>query len=119
VVRGGAFNNNNNDNNLRCAYRNNNDPTNRNNIGFRVSASHLFCAYQKCSAITVALPRVERWRGICPRRGLCLKTQTGEIHKSPVIWLRLGATHGGAVHSAPFAHLPNSCLNLAHEFHPL
>jgi hypothetical protein len=41
VVRGGAFNNN-NDINLRCAYRNNNDPTNRNNnIGFRVSASHL------------------------------------------------------------------------------
>ena len=35
VLRGGAFNNN--DVNLRCAYRNNNNPNNRNdNIGFRV-----------------------------------------------------------------------------------
>ena len=35
MVRGGAFNNN--YRNARCAYRNNNDPDNRNdNIGFRV-----------------------------------------------------------------------------------
>jgi formylglycine-generating enzyme required for sulfatase activity len=40
VLRGGAFNNN--DNNLRCAYRNDNDPDNRNNnIGFRVVLSTL------------------------------------------------------------------------------
>jgi len=40
VVRGGSWNNNRN--NVRCAYRNNNDPDNRNNnIGFRV-LSHGF-----------------------------------------------------------------------------
>jgi len=41
VLRGGAYNNE--DSNLRCAYRNNNNPNNRNdNIGFRVVcvASH-------------------------------------------------------------------------------
>jgi formylglycine-generating enzyme required for sulfatase activity len=37
VLRGGAFNNN--QNNVRCAYRNRNNPNNRNdNIGFRVLA---------------------------------------------------------------------------------
>ena len=41
VVRGGAFNNN--DRNVRCAYRNRNNPHNRNNnIGFRVVFSTLF-----------------------------------------------------------------------------
>ncbi|MBI3891481.1 MAG: SUMF1/EgtB/PvdO family nonheme iron enzyme [Candidatus Wallbacteria bacterium] len=36
VLRGGSWNNN--TDNLRSAYRNNNNPTNRNNnIGFRVS----------------------------------------------------------------------------------
>ena len=40
MVRGGSFNNNRN--NVRCAYRNNNNPDNRNeNIGFRV-VSHGF-----------------------------------------------------------------------------
>jgi hypothetical protein len=35
VLRGGAFNNN--ERNMRCAYRNDNHPNNRNNnIGFRV-----------------------------------------------------------------------------------
>jgi hypothetical protein len=41
VLRGGAFNNN--ERNVRCAYRNRNNPNNRNNnIGFRVVvvASH-------------------------------------------------------------------------------
>ena len=47
VVRGGAFNNN--DRNLRCAYRNNNDPNNRNkDIGFRVVVSTLFLLMPKC-----------------------------------------------------------------------
>jgi len=41
VLRGGSFNNN--QKNVRCAYRNRNDPDNRNNNnGFRVSASHNF-----------------------------------------------------------------------------
>ena len=57
VLRGGAFNNN--DRNLRCAYRNNNNPINtrkRNNIGFRVvvcvsshasqlKSNQVFCLY--------------------------------------------------------------------------
>jgi formylglycine-generating enzyme required for sulfatase activity len=48
VLRGGAFNNN--ARNLRCAYRNNNDPDNRNNnIGFRVVLSTFF-GRQKCPA---------------------------------------------------------------------
>jgi hypothetical protein len=39
VLRGGSFNNN--ERNARCAYRNNNNPNNRNdNNGFRVGASH-------------------------------------------------------------------------------
>ncbi|MEN8167002.1 MAG: SUMF1/EgtB/PvdO family nonheme iron enzyme [Pseudomonadota bacterium] len=43
VLRGGSFNNN--PRNVRCAYRNNNDPDNRNNnIGFRVVVSTLFCS---------------------------------------------------------------------------
>jgi len=38
VQRGGAWNNN--QDNARCAYRNNNNPDNRNNnIGFRVAES--------------------------------------------------------------------------------
>ena len=41
MLRGGAFNNN--DRNVRCAYRNNNNPNNRNeNIGFRLCVSHAF-----------------------------------------------------------------------------
>ncbi|MCP4211777.1 MAG: SUMF1/EgtB/PvdO family nonheme iron enzyme [Halieaceae bacterium] len=41
VLRGGSFNNN--DRNVRCAYRNNRHPHNRNNnVGFRVVFSTLF-----------------------------------------------------------------------------
>jgi retron-type reverse transcriptase len=41
VLRGGAFNNN--QRNVRCAYRNRNNPNNRNdNIGFRVVVAHDF-----------------------------------------------------------------------------
>jgi hypothetical protein len=40
VLRGGSFNNN--QNNARCAYRNRNNPNNRNrNNGFRVVVSRL------------------------------------------------------------------------------
>lgn len=52
VLRGGSFNNNRD--NVRCAYRNNNEPDNINrNIGLRVAASHGFrhrpC--RKCRAV--------------------------------------------------------------------
>ena len=41
VLRGGAFNNN--ARNMRCAYRNRNNPNNRNNnVGFRVVLAHGF-----------------------------------------------------------------------------
>jgi len=41
VLRGGAFNNNRQ--NVRCAYRNRNNPDNRNNnVGFRVVVSTFF-----------------------------------------------------------------------------
>jgi hypothetical protein len=47
VLRGGAFNNN--DRNVRCAYRNRNNPNNRNNnIGFRLVVSTLFLSLPKC-----------------------------------------------------------------------
>lgn len=43
VLRGGAFNNN--PENVRCAYRNNNHPDNRNNDnGFRVVVSTFFAS---------------------------------------------------------------------------
>jgi hypothetical protein len=41
VLRGGAFNNN--ERNVRCAYRNRNEPDERNNnVGFRVVVAHDF-----------------------------------------------------------------------------
>ena len=47
VLRGGAFNNE--ARNVRCAYRNMNNPNNHwNNNGFRVVASHDFHAGRKC-----------------------------------------------------------------------
>jgi|CXWL01.1.fsa_nt_gi hypothetical protein len=52
VLRGGSFNNN--DRNVRCAYRNRNNPNNRNNnIGFRVVVCAVFSrfsVYAKMSA---------------------------------------------------------------------
>jgi hypothetical protein len=59
VLRGGSFNNN--QDNARCAYRNRNNPDNRNrNNGFRVVVAHIFRAYRKCPAVTTAGPRSER-----------------------------------------------------------
>jgi len=46
VVRGGSWNNNRN--NVRCAYRNRNEPANfNNNLGFRLALSHTFRRSQK------------------------------------------------------------------------
>jgi hypothetical protein len=77
VVRGGSWNNNRD--NARCAYRNDNDPDNRNNnLGFRVlcvshieqsfapASRHIGAgeapkAFRKCRATTVVRPR----RRIC------------------------------------------------------
>lgn len=49
VVRGGSFNNNRR--NVRCAYRNRNDPDNLNrNQGFRPVAAHAFPGCRNCPA---------------------------------------------------------------------
>ena len=66
VVRGGSFNNS--PRNVRCAYRNRNNPNNRNNnVGFRVVAvSHSFSASWIPEP---ASPRI-RWRLRLPPRGV-------------------------------------------------
>ncbi|MCC7164541.1 MAG: SUMF1/EgtB/PvdO family nonheme iron enzyme [Anaerolineae bacterium] len=59
VVRGGAFNND--TRNVRCAYRNNDNPDNRNrNQGFRVVVAHALAGVmrrRKCGAMKIAPPR--------------------------------------------------------------
>ncbi|MBK8783146.1 MAG: SUMF1/EgtB/PvdO family nonheme iron enzyme [Anaerolineales bacterium] len=59
VLRGGSFNNN--DRNVRCAYRNRNNPNNRNNnIGFRV-----VCAvFSRFSVYAKMVVRAERSRSL-------------------------------------------------------
>ena len=84
MLRGGSFNNN--DRNVRCAYRNRNNPDNRNdNNGFRVLLSHIFTppelqAGQGWSAEDI------KWRGCNPGRvwaGIpvlqSILAQTGQI----------------------------------------
>jgi hypothetical protein len=49
VLRGGAFNNN--ERNVRCAYRNRNNPQNENrNNGFRLVLAHVFLQVRHCRA---------------------------------------------------------------------
>lgn len=58
ALRGGSWNNNHQ--NSRTAYRNNNNPDNRNNnVGFRV-AEPLSTGDRKCGVSTESSPRVER-----------------------------------------------------------
>jgi hypothetical protein len=58
ALRGGSWNNN--DQNTRAAYRNNNNPYNRNNnIGFRV-AEPLSMGDRNCGSSKELSPRVER-----------------------------------------------------------
>ena len=58
ALRGGAWNNN--DQNTRAAYRNNNNPRNRNNnVGFRV-VEPLSPGNRKCDVSTEPSPREER-----------------------------------------------------------
>jgi hypothetical protein len=71
VVRGGSFNNNRRD--VRCAYRNRNDPDNLNrNQGFRPVAAHAFPDCRNCPAGTTVKvvcpsgPRLEKRRGLFP-----------------------------------------------------
>ncbi|MFP4349190.1 MAG: SUMF1/EgtB/PvdO family nonheme iron enzyme [Desulfococcaceae bacterium] len=58
VLRGGAYNNN--SDNLRCAYRNRNNPNNRNdNIGFRCVCAHNFSGLRKWHSATARCPRLK------------------------------------------------------------
>jgi hypothetical protein len=60
VLRGGSFNNT--TRNVRCAYRNQNNPNNRNNNnGFRVCVSTFFVGYML--RFSKQLSRSELWRG--------------------------------------------------------
>jgi len=60
-LRGGTYNNNRR--NVRCAYRNNNNPNNRNNnIGFRV-VSHGFLLWRFAKA-AVAVPAFRSGYGL-------------------------------------------------------
>jgi hypothetical protein len=69
VLRGGAFNNN--QRNARCAYRNHNNPNNRNrNKGFRVAAAHFSLSAQRLAGNVVRLRLDDR--GIERKRGLSL-----------------------------------------------
>jgi hypothetical protein len=57
VWRGGAFNNN--DRNVRCAYRNHNNPNNwNNNLGFRVAVLTFFL-HRNCPAFRLTGFRTE------------------------------------------------------------
>jgi len=57
---GGSFNNDRR--NVRCAYRNRNNPNHRNdNNGFRVGAAHILLARRKCGVATATPPRHTRW----------------------------------------------------------
>ena len=61
MLRGGSFNNN--PKNVRCAYRNNNDPDNRNdNNGFRVALSMLFVTPETFGGRHLLAGRGEEWR---------------------------------------------------------
>ena len=82
VLRGGAFNNN--QRNARCAYRNHNNPNNRNrNNGFRVVAAHFsFGAVWLAGNVVwlrLTLSIIERLadRGIERKRGLSLAEVAG------------------------------------------
>jgi len=62
VVRGGAFNNE--SRNVRAAYRNRNNPNNRNdNIGFRVVVSTFFPRWKCPPASTAGCLRAEAKNG--------------------------------------------------------
>jgi hypothetical protein len=75
VLRGGAYNNNPRD--VRCAYRNRNNPDNRNdNIGFRVVASTLS-----------SLPEMRR---VGPGDGCAAEAENGGAYS----WPRLGMSPG-------------------------
>lgn len=80
VVRGGAFNNN--QRNVRCAYRNRNNPNNRNrNNGFRVVVAHAFPFCRNCGAVKAASPRLEKRRD--PFLAVLRACGAGQIHKPP------------------------------------
>ncbi len=91
MLRGGGFGNN--DDNVRCAARNDNDPTNRNdNVGFRVVLSTLFAAgtARRAAPARVGLPgRGKKWRSLFPAAPE-LRAPAGHITTAPPPGLALG-----------------------------
>ena len=81
VLRGGSFNNE--QRNVRCAYRNRNNPNDHNdNNGFRVCASHIVSAAGNAARLRL------RSRGLMMARSASWPRQPclGRIHKSPALW---------------------------------
>jgi hypothetical protein len=84
VLRGGSFNNN--DRNVRCAYRNNNNPNNRNdNNGFRLCVSHTF-PYAG-NALWLRLER--RGEREMARVMPWLFVRRAEYIKRPAVWMQV------------------------------
>lgn len=81
VLRGGAFNNN--DRNVRCAYRNRNNPNNRNrNNGFRIVVLTFFGIPELPGALSNGIPgRGEKWRSLL--RAPCRLVGTGANNNRP------------------------------------
>lgn len=89
VVRGGAFNNN--ERALRCAYRNNRNPNNRNdNQGFRVVLSTFFVADARIAMWGNLHRRGEKWRNRFLAAPRCASAdQRGRAHSNgPTPWAR-------------------------------
>jgi hypothetical protein len=65
VIRGGSFNNN--QRNVRCAYRNANNPDNRNNnLGFRIVLSTFFKSWKFRAGHDSLRGRSEKRRSLFP-----------------------------------------------------
>ncbi|MGB8645687.1 MAG: SUMF1/EgtB/PvdO family nonheme iron enzyme [Anaerolineae bacterium] len=88
VWRGGSFNNN--QNNVRCAYRNRNNPDNlNNNMGFRVALSHVFLSYRKYGASRIPIRRRGLKNGLaCSWPRSAHDGRAGQIQNSPAPWVR-------------------------------
>jgi hypothetical protein len=92
VVRGGAWSNN--QNNARCAYRNRNNPNNRNNnIGLRL-VSHILLPCRQCHGSALGRMRgrgTKKWCGLSAPRVGQFPWETSQRDAWPV---RCGMTTG-------------------------
>jgi formylglycine-generating enzyme required for sulfatase activity len=101
VLRGGAFDDLISSGFGRCAFRGWFLPGIRGDYyGFRVCAPHIFpglhIGVRKCGAATAAPPRIERWRGRCPGRGLAFAQSRANIKPSRLLGASPEAGHPAA-----------------------